>query len=156
MIERGNSSWILYLLVMNDDLMIAPDLSVPRGELRFAFARSGGKGGQNVNKVETKVELLFDVARSPVFNDEQRRAILTHLRSRVDADGVLHIVAQKSRSQWKNRKDAIQKFVLLMRHALRPRKERVHTGVPVAAKQKRLDEKKRRSEVKRMRSSREF
>ena len=134
-----------------DDLIISHSLTIPGSEVRFAFSRSGGKGGQNVNKVETKVELLFDVTNSPNLSDEQRTKIVHYLRTHVDSNGILHVVSQASRSQWKNREEAVAKFVRLIQQALRPRKKRIKTKVPAAAKQYRMEAKKRRSEVKRLR-----
>ena len=131
-------------------------LSIPLAELRYHFSRSGGKGGQNVNKVETRVELLFDVVHSPSLSDEQRRAIIDVLGSKIDSGGILRIVAQKSRSQWKNRELAAAKFVALMRHALQPKKMRVETKTTRAAREKRLDQKKRRSTTKRLRRGEEW
>lgn len=134
-----------------DALAITDSVIIPINELRLGFARSGGRGGQNVNKVETKVELLFDVQRSPSLTASERERVLRHLASRIDANGILRIVSQRSRSQWKNREDAARKFTVLLRAALIPRKKRITTPNPPAMKQKRLDEKKRRSELKRLR-----
>ncbi len=136
---------------MNDVVIINDSLGIPKSELRFRFARSGGPGGQNVNKVETRVELLFDVTNSPSLRDDQRQTIIAHLKSRVDTEGILHVIAQASRSQWKNREDAVERFADLLRSALKPRKKRVATKTTRAAKEKRLESKKRRGEVKRMR-----
>jgi ribosome-associated protein len=136
---------------MLEKIQINQNLEIPLGELRFKFARSGGKGGQNVNKVETKVELLFDVFDSPTLSDQQRNIILKNLKSQIDSNGLLHIVSQQSRSQWKNREDAIRKFTELIQKALKPRKRRIITKVSSATKQKRLDEKKKRSVVKQLR-----
>src|SRR5437867_1724000 len=108
-------------------LDITKDLSISLSEIRFNFSRSGGKGGQNVNKVESRVELLFDVGDSPSLNDEQRLAIFGALGNRIGGDGTLRIVAQESRSQWKNREFALHKFIAAVRRALQPRKKRVRT-----------------------------
>jgi ribosome-associated protein len=137
--------------MMRSEIHIGSRLSIPISEIRFSFARSGGKGGQNVNKVETKVELLFDVTGSPSLTTEQKDMILRRLRSRINSGGELRITGQSSRSQWKNREETIAKFGELLLRALTPEKKRVKTRVSRAQKQKRLNDKKRRSEVKKWR-----
>ncbi|HMD13833.1 MAG TPA: alternative ribosome rescue aminoacyl-tRNA hydrolase ArfB [Bacteroidota bacterium] len=129
---------------------------IPLSELKFQFARSGGKGGQNVNKVETKVELSFDVFGSQSLSDSQRRRLLETLGSRLDHSGVMRIVVQESRSQWKNREIAVHKFVEVMKKALKPRKKRVATKITRTANEKRLERKKRRGAIKKIRSGDEW
>ncbi len=136
---------------MQDKIYINHNISIPLSELEYRFARSGGHGGQNVNKVETKVELLFDVRHSPSLTDEARRTILHHLTSKIDAEGKLRVISQESRSQWKNREAAARKLVALLQAALKPRKKRIKTKTTPAAKQKRLDDKKRRGKIKQLR-----
>jgi|ERR1041385_4794198 ribosome-associated protein len=138
---------------MNESITINDQLTLPYSDVSFRFARSGGSGGQNVNKVETRVELLFDVAGSKSLTEEQRRQIMGKLRSYIDSAGMLRIVAQESRSQWRNRVDAMERFAELVREALKPVKKRVATKSSRASKQKRLDNKKRRSETKQYRRS---
>lgn len=133
---------------MAELLEITNTVSIPRPELHFRTARSGGKGGQNVNKVETKVELLFDVAHSPSIPDEERSRLVVRLQNRLDSEGVLRIVSQESRSQSKNKELAIERFVELMKQALKERKKRKATKVPKIVKEKRLMTKKHRSTVK--------
>lgn len=137
---------------MNEfNLFISNNLIIPLSELRFRSSRSGGPGGQNVNKLETRIELLFDVAHSSSLTADQRELILKHLHSKIDGDGILRIVSQESRSQWKNKQDAINKFVLLLRGALKPRKKRVATKPSKTSKAKRVEAKKMRGETKRSR-----
>ena len=137
------------------EIEINGQLRIPLADIRFSFSRSGGKGGQNVNKVETKVELRYDLLHSPSLNDEQRSVLMHRLRSRLDDSGDIRVIAQESRSQWKNREEAIRKFSEMLRQALRPVLKRKKTRIPAAQKQKRLDDKRRRGEIKRMRSGRD-
>ena len=130
---------------------ITRTLSIPFNELRFHFARSGGPGGQNVNKVSTRVELLFDVPTSLSLNDEQKQRVLTSLKSRIDSHGVLRLTSEESRSQWRNREDVVQKFVDLLKKALAPRKKRIKTKPSAGAHEQRINVKKVRAEKKRMR-----
>jgi len=132
-------------------LKISETLHIPLSELEFRSSRSGGPGGQNVNKLETRIELLFDVARSPSLTDEQRNVLMSNLRSKLDTDGVLRVVSQESRSQWQNKRLAVEKFVLLLRKALKPQRKRVATKPSRSAKEKRLKLKKIRGERKKLR-----
>ena len=134
-----------------DLLEAAPGVLIPRAELRFRTSRSSGPGGQNVNKVETRVELLFDLANTASLTEEQRARATAALRSRLDEDGVLHIVAEVHRSQYRNREEAVDRFVTLLQHALRPRKVRHSTKIPRGVREARLQQKKQRAETKRLR-----
>jgi len=136
---------------MTEAITINNHLKIPMSELRFKFARSGGKGGQNVNKVETKVELLFDVVNSPSLSGHHQDMIHKNLRNQIDSEGLIHIVSQESRSQWKNRENAVRKFIEILRKALKPRKKRIKTKISSAGKEKRLTSKKRQGEIKKMR-----
>ena len=131
---------------------ITHSLAIPENEISFTASRSGGPGGQNVNKVSSRVTLSFDVAASRTLSEEQRRIILTKLATRINHDGVLRIVSQRTRSQDLNRTDALDRFSDLLRRALTPVRQRVKTAVPGAAKQRRLEEKKKRTVVKQSRS----
>lgn len=137
------------------DIVIMPGVVVPGSELVFRTSRSGGPGGQNVNKVESKVELLFDAANTSSFSDVQRVRVFSRLRNRIDSDGVLHISSQVSRSQWENKELVVSEFIRLLREALKPAKKRMKTHPSRASKEKRLKNKKIISEKKRARSGRE-
>lgn len=132
-------------------LVVTPNLQLPLAELRFRFARSGGPGGQHVNKAETSVELLFDVANSPSLTEDQRARILEKLKNAIDQTGTLHLVANESRSQHRNRQAAIARLQNLLRHAVRVPKRRRPTRPGLAARERRLQRKQRRSETKRLR-----
>jgi ribosome-associated protein len=131
---------------------ITEELSIPQHELTFAASRSSGPGGQHVNKVSSRVTLRFDVVASPSLSDEQKRRILSRLATRVSKNGVLRVVSQKHRSQAANRRAAVERFVTLLRDALAPAPLRKPTVVLPAAKQRRLEEKRRRSWLKRQRT----
>ncbi len=132
---------------------IGGGVAISEGELRFTASRSGGPGGQHVNKVSTRVTLLFDVEGSPSLSPEQKARVLRRLASRVTKEGVLRIVSQASRSQAANRAAAIERLVRLLGGALRREKPRVKTGIPAAAKATRLEQKKRRARIKKERAA---
>ena len=137
--------------VMTPEIQILPGVKIAEAELSFRFARSGGPGGQNVNKVSTRVELLFDVVNSPSLDEPQKHRVLTALRSRMGADGVLRIVSDESRSQWRNREEAIQKFTDLLRTALAVRKKRIRTKPSASAREERIKKKKAHGGTKKLR-----
>ena len=131
---------------------IMDGLTIPETEIRMAASRSGGPGGQNVNKVSSKVTLSFDVRGSVVLSEEQKQKIMGRLATRINKEGVLQVVSQKTRSQELNREDALQRLAELLRRVLTPQAPRIHTRTPVAAKRRRLEEKKKRSVTKQTRS----
>ena len=134
-----------------DILRIDHELSIPQDELHFRFSRSSGPGGQHAQKSSTRVELLFDVANSPSLNDAQRTQVQKRLASYLDSSGVLHLTSQSERSQLRNREEVVDRFLSLMREALRRPKRRRPTRPTTASRERRLRRKRRRSEVKRMR-----
>jgi len=131
---------------------ITSALQIPEAELAFSASRSSGPGGQNVNKVSTRVTLRFDVAHSPSLSEPQRRRIRLRLRTRITRDGVLVVASQRHRTQAANRAAATERFAELLRDALRRRPVRKKTRVPRAAKERRLEQKKRRGRTKKLRS----
>ncbi len=131
---------------------ITEQLSIPDEELTFTASLSGGPGGQNVNKLSTKVTLWFDVVNSPSLSPEQKELIQSRLATRIGKDGVLRVISQKTRSQAANRELAIERFVELLRDAIREAPVRKRTRVSRAAKLRRLNEKKQRGILKHERS----
>lgn len=129
-------------------LSVSPDLAIPLSEIRFRFSRSGGAGGQHVNKVSTRVELLFSVRDSTSLTDGQRKALVAGLANRLDGEGSLLLVSDESRSQWKNREIAFERFRELLRRALVPRKKRIATHAHASARERRIQGKKRRGATK--------
>ncbi|MCX6165650.1 MAG: alternative ribosome rescue aminoacyl-tRNA hydrolase ArfB [Ignavibacteriae bacterium] len=121
-------------------------------ELSFQASRGGGKGGQNVNKVSTKIELSFDIVNSMFLKDEEKNVLLDKLKNKVDKNGVLRIVAQKERSQYLNKLNAIKKFYLVLEKALKKEKIRHKTNPTLASKEERLTVKKIASHKKLKRS----
>ena len=120
-------------------------------ELSFSTSRSSGPGGQNVNKVNSKVTLRFDVLKSSALDADQKNHILQELSSRIVSEGVLMIISQDSRSQAKNKEDVISKLDRLLKKAFTPKRLRKATKPNKAAKQARINNKKRRSEKKQWR-----
>jgi ribosome-associated protein len=128
-------------------------IGISEQELSFSFERSPGPGGQNVNKVNTRVTLHFDVSRSTSLSHQQKAALRRTLSGRISQDGVLRIVSSKERTQLANRRAAVNRFISLMADALEPPKLRRKTLPPASAERKRVENKVRRSEVKRTRTS---
>jgi ribosome-associated protein len=137
-----------------DLILINERLALPESELQFRFSTGGGPGGQHVNKTATRVTLLFDVANSPSLDEETRARLLDRLSSRLDRRGLLHIDVHESRSQWQNRITAISRLQSLLADALAEGPERRPTRPPRQAREERLEEKRRRSAVKKERQQR--
>ena len=129
-------------------------IAIPRADLHFRTARSSGPGGQHVNKVETKVELLYDIANASTLSEEDKAHLLQMLRHRIDAEGILHVASEEYRSQYKNREATVEKFVTLLQHAFTPKKIRKPTRIPRAVTERRLQAKHQRSAIKTQRRGR--
>lgn len=137
---------------MSEDVLAVGDsLWVPRSELTYRATRSGGPGGQHVNTSSTRVELAWDVGASPSVSDEQRALIREKLANRINNEGVLLLTASDSRSQHQNKEVVTERFVELVAQALVVPKKRKKTRPSRAAREARLQNKKRRSETKAMR-----
>lgn len=136
-----------------DGVRVTRSLAIPTRELRFRFSRSGGPGGQNVNRRETRVELLFDVAGSPSLGPRQRARVMERLRHRLDDSGRLRIVASQARTQAANREIATDRLRKLLADALRSEPPARRPTRPSArATERRLHSKRRRSRTKRERA----
>lgn len=127
-------------------------LSIPDEEFEFSFARSGGPGGQKVNKTSTKVVVRFNLAGSPSLSDAQKQQVMEKLANRIDAEGFLMVASQETRSQLMNREAGVARLASLLEQALKVRKRRRKTRVPRAAVERRLESKHRQSARKRERS----
>jgi ribosome-associated protein len=134
-------------------IVINEDLSIPDSEVRFSAARSGGPGGQHVNKVSSRVILEFDVMHTSVLSPYQKRKIAERVGHRMNQQGILRLQVQRHRTQSANRADLVEKFIGLLQDALRPVKSRVRTRVPYRVREKRLEEKKLRTQIKRVRQT---
>lgn len=132
-------------------LVITSNLSIPERELQFRASRSRGPGGQHVNKVNTRMTLHFDIRNSPSLTVMQKYRVSQKLKTRINKDGVFYLYAHRSRSQAMNRADLLDKFCRLLREALTPQRARRETQVPERSRVQRIDQKKRRGQLKQRR-----
>jgi ribosome-associated protein len=128
-----------------DSIRVTRSVSIPRSEIDLRFSRSSGPGGQHAQRTETRVEALFDVEASSALTENQKRRVVRK------AGPVLRAIAQDERSQWRNRELAVERLVEALRQALRVERTRRPTRPTAASRERRLEEKRRRSTVKRLR-----
>jgi ribosome-associated protein len=132
-------------------IRVTQDIALRETELKLDFIRSSGPGGQNVNKVATAVQLRFDAAGSPSLPEEVRRRLVRVAGKRMSKEGVLLIGASRFRTQERNRRDAVERLVQWIRKAAEQPKRRIKTKPTSGSKERRLQGKRERSEIKRLR-----
>ncbi len=120
-------------------------ITIPENEYALTFSRSSSKGGQNVNKVSTKVTLKWNIINSTFLNEEQKRRVFINLKNKIDKQGNLILYSQSERQQWQNRVEVIDKFNSLINMAIKSVKKRVPTKPTRGSVKRRLKEKKERS-----------
>ena len=137
---------------MNEEIRINKKVVIPAHEIQFRFSRSSGPGGQNVNKLSTKVSLIFDLGHSSAIDESTGNQLRKKLATIIDSAGKITITSQESRSQYENRLIALEKFVILVRKALIVPKIRKETRATKSAVARRLTGKNKRGMQKKLRS----
>ena len=139
---------------MSRDVRINRSLTIPGDEIQLRFSTSGGPGGQRANKAATRADLAWNVATSRALGPRQRQRLRQKLRSRIDSSGTLRLSSATERSQQRNREAVMRRLERLVRDALKRETPRLATAPTRASQEKRLQDKKRRSELKKQRSAR--
>ncbi len=135
---------------------ITNNISISEERINFKASRSSGPGGQNVNKVNTRITLFFDVSNCENISDEQKQLILKRFATRADKNGVIRVVSQKYRTQKANRRAAVERLCEFLKEALESKPKRKKTKVPYSTKQKRLEQKRQRSLLKQQRAKKNW
>ncbi len=136
---------------MSDDIIINDLVVIPGSELQYAASRSSGPGGQHVNKTDSRIQVRWNIPNSRALSDFLKRRVMQVLATRLTDDGDLLLASDSNRSQRRNKEEVTRRLAALVREALVPPKPRRKTKPTRASRQKRLDEKKKRSDVKRQR-----
>lgn len=131
-----------------EDVRINRSVTIPGSEIEISFSTSGGPGGQHANKTSTRADLTWNIYASSVLGPRQKERVIGGLRKRIDGAGDLHLSSDKYRSQTRNRVDVTNRFAAILREALVPPKRRIGTDPTRSSKEKRLREKRHRSETK--------
>ena len=138
---------------MEESLKVNDGIVIPGSELRFTASRSGGPGGQHVNKTSSRVTLHWDLSNTVALNSQQRARVMRRLRNRLTRDGNVLVHVDDNRSQHRNKEIARQRLAEVVAKALEERKKRIPTSASKGAKKRRLETKKRRSSIKRLRQT---
>ena len=136
---------------MTENVRVGRSLTIPGDELELTFSASGGPGGQHANKTATRVGVEWNVATSRALGERQRQRIRHHLKNRIDSTGTLRLSSDRHRSQLQNRRDVLERLARLVSESLRPVKPRIATAPSRSAKERRLQDKSKRSALKRSR-----
>jgi len=136
-------------VMMMEKIEIQDGISISVDELEFSASRSGGPGGQNVNKVNTRVTIRFDVRKSRSFSEEQKSLILERLQTRISGEGILRVSSRRHRTQIENRRAAAERLIMLIQTALTMKPKRKKTRTPLSVRLERLEKKRRRGQIKR-------